>query len=218
MKIYKSKHNHFYFAQKNGEWWCFSACMPDLNSLQLCHCSFGWEEEKDAFDRAIDVSHEDEVAFYKIQKSKDNYNDVCEFIRKYYNVEQTCLDEQFNHYPYILQLAKEIIDKDNIWGRLVNNYSLSTIYKKVKEYMRAWNNDVERTTNFTLRHNDIREAVSPNTKMVDVWVEDTRKSRLYHDFHNHWSAKLDELINEACEKYPLDTDFDKRYYYVLENK
>lgn len=56
MKIYRSKHGSFYFGQtKENGWFCFSSQVPKIDTLNLCPCMFGNEEEKTAWDEGIDV-------------------------------------------------------------------------------------------------------------------------------------------------------------------
>ena len=214
MKIYKSKSGGFWFAQaKEKGWFCFSSALPDINTLNLCPGMFGYDEEKTAWNEAIDIPLHIEVSvFNKFAKKKDNYTDVCEFIKIYYpNTTQEELDKEYDHYPELIKLTNQFIQEYN--GSVYEFY-YRQIYQDIRLHMREWNNDIERVKKYVIEH-DIPSIMSFDDRMVDVFGEcHPTKHFLLHEFHFHWGKKLDSLIDKAIELYPDNKDYDKAYYFV----
>ena len=214
MKIYKTKSGNFWFAQAKGNgWFCFSSTPPDINTLNLCPGMFGYDEEKTAWDEAIDIPLHIEVSvFNKFARKTNNFKDVCKFIKTYYpDTTQDELNKQYDYYPELIKLTDEIIKKSN---RSINDFFYEEIYRDVKSHMREWDCDKERVTKFVIEH-DIPEHTCSYHAMVDVFgCEDARRSWLLHEFYNDWGTSLDNIITESIEFYPEQNDFDKRYYYV----
>lgn len=219
MKIYKSKSGGFWFAQsKENGWFCFSSTPPDIGTLNLCSGMFGYDEEKTAWNDAIEIPKEIETkVFNRIARQRNNYQDICNFILRYYpETSQKELDDKFDHHPILIKLTKDIINKSkskdyiNTWG----DYMFGEIYDDVKSHMHTWNNDVERVTKYVLEH-DIDRHLSIDHNLVDVWGDmHPTKRFLLHEFYRSWGDKLDKLIDKAIEMYPDNKDFDKAYYYV----
>lgn len=213
MRIYKSKHGRFYFSQyQNKGWFCFDDNKPDINTLRLCSCSFGYDEEKEAWDKAIEVPNDRYVWFNEIAQRTNNYDDVCSFIKEFYDISQEELDKQFDHYPYFIEVTKDIIN-ESTYKINISDYDFGNIYRGVKSHMSVWG-DIERVKKYVLEH-DIPKQMTLVHAMVDVFgCEDARRSSLLHEFYNAWGTSLDNIITEAIELYPEQNDFDKRYYYV----
>lgn len=214
MKIYKSKHGYFYFGQsKENGWFSFHNNVPKIDTFNLCPSSFGYNEEKSAWDEAIDISQDIEIkVFNKFARRTNNYKDLCDFIKTYYpDTTQDELNKQYDYYPELIKLTDEIIKKSN---RSINDFFYEEIYRDVKSHMREWDYDKERVTKFVIEH-DIPEHTCFYHAMVDVFgCEDARRSWLLHEFYNDWGTSLDNIITESIEFYPEQNDFDKRYYYV----
>lgn len=214
MKIYKSKSGGFWFAQtKENGWFCFSSIPPDINTLKLYPGSFGYEEEKIAWNEAIDVPKDIELnVFNNFARKTDNYNDLCGFIKMFYpDTTQEKLDRQYDYYPKLIGLTNEIIQE---YKGFVYGFYYRQIYDDIKNRMRTWDDDVERVKKFVIEH-DIPNIMMFDDTMVDVFDEcHPTKRFLLHEFHRYWGEKLDELIDKAIELYTDDKDFDKAYYYV----
>lgn len=214
MRIYKSEQGSFYFSQYQGNgWFCFNDSKPDIYTLNLCPCMFGHDEEKEAWDKAIEVPSDKYAWFNKIAQRKNNYCDVCDFIKGFYEMTQNDLDKQFDHYPYLIEVTKDIINESS-YNINISEYDFGNIYRCVKSHMQVWSNDIERVKKYVLEH-DIPKQMAITHTMVDVFgCEDTRRSSLLHEFYNDWGTSLDNIITEAIDFYPEQNDFDKRYYYV----
>jgi hypothetical protein len=215
MKIYKSKHGHFYFGQtKENGWFSFHNNVPKIDTFNLCPSGFDYNEEKSAWDEAIDISQDIEIkVFNKFARRTNNYKDLCDFVKTYYpNTTQEELDEQYNYHPEFVRLTDEIIEKSK--NSIISDYQYEEIYMDVRNHMNTWNGDIERVTKFVIEH-DIPEHTCYYHDIVDVFgCEDNRRRWLLHEFYNDWGTSLDNIITESIEFYPEQNDFDKRYYYV----
>jgi hypothetical protein len=117
-----------------------------------------------------------------------------------------------DYHPDMIELTKKFWSPDE--------FDFKGMYHAVQSYMRTWNNDVERVTEY------MNKVVVPKEKsraicrpMIDVWDEDSRRARLYREFFDGCSFFddiCDVIIQEAVDKFPAENDFDKRYYYVAE--
>ena len=216
MKIYRSKHGSFYFGQtKENGWFCFSSQVPKIDTLNLCPCMFGNEEEKTAWDEGIDVPKDIEFnVFNKFARRTYNYKDLCKFIKMFYpDVTQEELDKKYNYYPDLIKLTDKIIKES---GRNVDNFSYGEIYRDVKSHIQEWDNDLERVKKFTIEH-DIPKHMSFDHAYIDIFGEyHPTKHFLLYEFYHHWGDSLDSIIDKAVELYPDTKDYDKAYYYVKE--
>lgn len=159
MKIYKSKHGHFYFGQsKENGWFSFHNNVPKIDTFYLCPSSFGYNEEKSAWDEAIDISQDIKIkVFNKFARRTNNYKDLCDFVKTYYpNTTQEELDEQYNYHPELVRLTDEIIEKSK--NCIISDYQYKEIYMYVRNHMNTWNGDIERVTKFVIEH-DIPEYI-----------------------------------------------------------
>jgi hypothetical protein len=215
MRIYLGNYKHVYFAkERGGDWYCFdSDIVPNPKTLQLCRCSFGYYEEQTAWDKAIELSEEDNKNFERWFNLDDNYDVICGLIKKYIpELSQEDLDNMLDYHPDMIELTKKFWSPDE--------FDFKGMYHAVQSYMRTWNNDVERVTEY------MNKVVVPKEKsraicrpMIDVWDEDSRRARLYREFFDGCSFFddiCDVIIQEAVDKFPAENDFDKRYYYVAE--
>ena len=221
MRIYKSKHSGFWFAQtKENGWFCFNGMIPDIDSLQLCAGGFGCEEEKEAWNKSIEIPKDEEGKFNRFFKSKNNYNNVCDFIKTYYpEVTQEELDKEFKHYPDILQLTLDCIKKSCNTSSFTIDYYVKRLFYKALNHMHEWNNDKDRVVKYVIAH-DIPELTSFDTTMVDIFdCKHPTRRFLLHEFHSLWNnKKLDKWIDEAVKKYPDEKDYDLAYYYVRDKQ
>ena len=218
MVIYRSQHGSFYFGQKkeNG-WFHFSNRCPDIDTLDLNPCMFGNEEEKYAWENGINVPKEKEAKFNTIFSKKNNYKDICDFIKSFYEVNQEELDKEFDYHPDIIKLTKSIISENKRYNREIDDYCFEQIYWKIKSYIHSWGKDVKRIKTYVKEHRDIENIMFPDMTMVDVFNEpNPAKSGLLYEFYRDWGDTLDKYIDEAVELYPDADDFDKRFYYVKE--
>ena len=101
MKIYKTKSGDFWFAQAKGNgWFCFSSTPPDINTLNLCPGMFGYDEEKTAWDEAIDIPLHIEVSvFNKFARKTNNFKDVYEFYNDWGTSLDNIITESIEFYP-----------------------------------------------------------------------------------------------------------------------
>lgn len=214
LKIYRSKFNQFFFAKKDKDWWSLDSHATDIGTYRLCPSYFGYEEEKNAWTEAKEACFDDDVYFDKIVREDNNYHDIKVFIQKFFDVSDDEVAKSLGYYPDIVEFTKEIVDNSK-YKEHVYDYAFCQIYREVKYLMDTWSGDRERVKAYVYNTNMILDMVSPVHEMIDVWCDDPHKRILFYDFHGYWSdKKLEAYIDEACEKYKDDKDFDKRYAYV----
>lgn len=215
MRIYLGNYRHVYFAKEHGsDWYCFNSdIVPNPKTLHICRCYMGYKEEQTAWDKAIELSEEDNKNFERWFNLDDNYDVICGLIKKYIpELSQEDLDNMLDYHPDMIELTKKFWSPDE--------FNFRGMYHAVQTYMRTWDNDVERVTEYMNR------VVVPKEKqkwydhrMIDVWDEDQRRVMLYTDFFDECSLfgdECDTIIQEAVDKFPAENDFDKRHYYVAE--
>lgn len=214
MRIYLANNRHVYFAKEHGgDWYCFdSDIVPNPKTLHICCCSFGYEEQT-AWDKAIELSEEDNKNFERWFNLDDNYDVICGLIKKYIpELSQEDLDNMLDYHPDMIELTKKFWSPDE--------FDFEGMYHAIQSYMRTWDNDVERVTEYMNR------VVVPKEKrqvydhrMIDVWDDDPRRAMLYRAFFDDcrlFNDICDAIIQEAVDKFPAENDFDKRHYYVAE--
>lgn len=215
MRIYLGNYRHVYFAKEHGsDWYCFdSDIVPNPKTLHICRCYMGYKEEQTAWDKAIELSEEDNKNFERWFNLDDNYDVICGLIKKYIpELSQEDLDNMLDYHPDMIELTKKFWSPDE--------FGFEGIYHAVQSYMRTWDNDIERVTEY------MNKVVVPEKKrsdydhrMIDVWDDDPRKTMLYMEFFDDCSLFgdiCDAIIQEAVDKFPAENDFDKRHYYVSE--
>lgn len=220
VKIYKSKHGDFYFMNSptNGLW-SLSLEIPDLNTFQLCPCSIGYEEEKTAWDKGIELPADDAAFFNKHYKSKNNRGIIYNLIQSLYNISVEELDKLYNRYPKVMDLTKEIIKK---WSSKHNctidwDYDIKKIYRDVKYYMDMWDEDKERVTKYMLER-IINRLIYPELVMVDIFSEcHPTKYDLLYEYYN-CNDEEEKIMDDAVELFPDTKDIDKAYYYFKEKR
>ena len=218
MKIYYRKDypNFYFMTRRENGLWCFSPETPDIDTLQLCECCLGKYEDQ-AWEEAVDVPNELMKRFNSIYYKKNNYKDVCEILKTVFDVSQEELDEIYEHDPELVAKTQEVMDFCLEGKTLIHdNFFFRQTHQKVRHLLSIWDNDLDRVKNYIKEHGDL-DIFHHDGAMVDVFgCEDNRVRSLLYDFHNWWGDDLDEIIEEAVEKYPEDNDFDKRYHYVNE--
>lgn len=215
MIIYLGNYKDVYFAKEHGgDWYCFASdIVPNPKNLHLCSCSIGYKEEQTARDKAIELSEEDNKNFERWFNLDDNYDVICGLIKKYIpELSQEDLDNMLDYHPDMIELTKKFWSPDE--------FDFRAMYHAVQTYMRTWDNDVERVTEY------MNKVVVPKEKrkwhdhrMIDVWDDDQRRAMLYREFFDDCSLFndiCDAIIQEAVDKFPAENDFDKRHYYVAE--
>lgn len=213
MRIYKSEDGSIYFAQHQDKgWFCFISTKPDIYTVKLCPCSFGYEEEKTAWNSSIEIPSDRYVHFNTIAQQQNNYDDICSFIKEYYDILQEQLDRQFDHYPELIELTNKIIEE---YGKeRIYDFYYDDIYRNIKYHMQIWNNDIERVRKYAIEH-DIPSTVSFDDTIVDIFGEcHPTKRFLLHEFHGNWGDNLSKIIDKAVELYPDENDFDKAFYFT----
>lgn len=214
MRIYQSSSGHFYVSQKKESgWFCFHMTPPDIYDVKLCECCFG-QEEKNAWELAKDVSSEDYKHFNEMMQRNKNYTDVRDFIMKYYDVSTGFVDKKLDFRPEIVDLTKWIIKKSG-YEDLFSKSHFPDLYHKVRECFLCWDGDIVRTVEYILKHHDVINTIHHERAYIDIWGTDNKHISLLSEFHGWWNEKkLEKIVDKACDKYPDDKDFDKRYYYV----
>ena len=216
MIIYLGNYRHVYFAKEHdGDWYCFNSdIVPNPKTLHICRCYMGYDEEQTARDKAIELSEEDNKNFERWFNLDDNYDVICGLIKKYIpELSQEDLDNMLDYHPDMIELTKKFWSPDE--------FDFRGMYHSVQTYMRTWDNDVERVTEY------MNKVVVPKEKqkyychrLIDVWDDDQRRANLYRDFFDECSFLDDDIcdtiIQEAVDKFPAENDFDKRHYYVAE--
>lgn len=214
LKIYKSGHGQFYFAKCDGDWWSLCSNASDIGTYRLCESCFGYEEEKDAWKKAIEVSCVDEVYFDRIAREDSNYVKIREFIQRFFRISDEEAAESFGYHPEIVELAYQVVGESELKAN-VDSYVFNQIYNKVKYLYSVWSGDGDRVKAYARKRDMVREYVFRDHVIIDVRCRDHHKRDLLRDFHNCWNDKrLKGVIREACKKYPEEDDFDKRYAYV----
>ena len=219
MKIYKSKHGSFYFGQtpENG-WFSFHSHPPDIDDLKLCASSFNSNEEKVAWSHgvAVDIPEDIERSVFNkfVNNPTGNYQAVCDFIRTYYpETTQEELDNEFQHYPHIIELVDSVVNNLEWWDSM-HAWHYSSLYREAKSLLGTWDNDVERVKKYIIEH-EVEKCRSFYHAMVDVFGEcHPTKRKLLHDFYHQWGDDLDNVIEKSIELYPDEKDFDKAFYYT----
>lgn len=197
--------------RENGLW-CMDLQIPDIDTLVLCECYIGAEEEDKAWEEAVEVSTEDTKIFDTFYNKKGNYQIISNVLKNVFGVTQEEIDKIYDRNPEMLELTKEIASTARYE---ISNYEMRELYRKVKRHMNRWNGDRERVKKYLIEHGDV--GFRWDGTMVDIFSKCHPTARLLlRDFHNRWGDELDALVEEAVEKYPNEDDFDLAYYYVKE--
>lgn len=214
LKIYKSGFGGFFFAKQKDDWWTLHSQPTDIGTYRLCASSLGCEEERSAFDKAVEVSSADEVYFDKIAREDNNFEKIKSFLQRFFDVDDAEMAKTFGYCPDIVQLTKEIVDESGYKER-VDDWTFGKIFRDVKRLVGVWNQDKDRVKAYAKNRGIVQENVFREDVMVDVRCRDHHKRDLLRDFHAYWKdSRLGRIVDRACEKYPEENDFDKRYAYV----
>lgn len=215
MKIYhrKSYPGFYFMTRRENGLWCMDLQIPDIDTLVLCECFIGAEEENKAWEEAVEVSAEDTKIFDTFYDKKGNYKIISNVLKNVFDVTQEEIDKIYDRNPEMLEFTREIAGAVRYE---ISDYEVRELYRKVKRYMNIWNGDKERVKKYLVEHGDI--GFRRDGTIVDIFGECHSTARLLlYDFHDRWGDdELDALIEEAVEKYPDKDDFDLAYYYVKE--
>lgn len=217
MKIYRrEKYLDYYFmtTRANGLF-VASLEIPDMNTLQICPCMIGTEEEDKAWEEAVEVPVYYRNKFNIWHDKKNNYEQISEILREVLGVTQEEIDKVYERDLEMMGFTREIAEDGTRGKYELSNYELKELYRKTKYYMGYWDGDKQRVKNYLIEHGEV--GFHWDGALVDVFGEmHPTKRKLYHDFHNNWGDTLDELIDKAVEIFPDEKDFDHAYYYVRE--
>jgi predicted CopG family antitoxin len=215
MKIYRKTYGYsdsFYFmTTKENGLFEFSLNLPDKETLVLCPCFLGEEEDK-IYEKAITVSDDVYKKFNSIYDKKNNYKDVCKLLMEVFtDINQDTLNKAFKRNDKIFEIADKCIKK---YGKdFVYNFHYRPIVEAIRECMERWNNDTKRTVKWIVSE-EIPEIVSINDAFIDIFGKHhPTKYKLLHKFYNYWGNDLDEIIEKCIQKYPNENDFDLATYY-----
>lgn len=212
MKIYyrESYPNFYFMTRRENGLWCMNLQIPDIDTLVLCECCIGVEEEDKAWEEAVEASAEDTKIFDTFYDKKGNYQTISNVLKSVFSVTQEEIDKIYDRNPEMMEFTKELAVHYKI-----SDYEVCELYRKVKRHMNTWSGDKERVKKYLIEHGDI--GIKIDGTIVDIFGECHPTARLLlHDFHNYWGKELDALVEEAVEKYPDENDFDLAYYYVKE--
>lgn len=219
MKIY---YNHdencpaFYFMTwRDNGLFCFSLEMPEMDTLQLCECSVGTNEEEDKiFEAAVKIPETLNHQFNLIYNKKNNYDGISRILQEVFNIDYKVIDRAFDRDLALTDFVKDVMSemKEGQYGNY--SYHFRELYREAKYYLHIWDGDKERAKKY-MREHDIPVFWSWDGALVDIWGEmHPTKRFLLHEFHNSWGDRLYRIIEEAVEKYPGENDFDLAYYYT----
>ena len=216
MKIYRREldESYYFMTTKENGLFCFSLELPDRDTLQLCPCCIGANDEEKAWNDGVVVSDEIYRKFNSIYDKKRNYKDVCSLLMKVFkDADRESLDRTFRRNDKIFDLTDRCIKK---YGKEVYNWHYSDISQAVKHCMEIWNGDEKRVIKWIVTEK-IPELYSFNDVMIDIFGEHhPTEYRLLHKFYNYWGDDLDGIIKKCIEKYPDENDFDLATYMCKE--
>ena len=194
---------------------CFSLEMPEMDTLQLCECSVGTNEEEDKiFEAAVKIPETLNHQFNLIYNKKNNYDGISKILRETFNIDQEIIDKAYDRDLALGEFVKDAMSeiKDDHYRK--SSYYFRELYYNARRYLGIWNGDKERAKKY-IREHDIPGFLSYDHALVDIWGEmHPTKRHLLHEFHNSWGDRLDKIVDEAVKKYPDNNDFDLAYYYT----
>lgn len=222
MKIYRRTEkdgwiDYYFMTTKKNGLFCASLEIPDIDTLQINATWVGQEVEDKAWEESVEVPVEERDKFNIWINREGNYEHISEVLRNVLGVDQEEIDKVYDRDPEMVDFTQEIVD-EGMKNIFLTDYEFKSLYRKVKYHMNIWNNDKERVKKYLIEHGDV--GFHHDGKLIDIFGEmHPTKRKLYRDFSDWWGAwndLLDDLIEEAVEKYPDENDFDKAYYYVKE--